>query len=229
MASPDGRYIHDALRSAKMLLQTFNAIDPDLHLRYMPCRYYLYGIYAAVFLFKAEAFGALSSEKESHEVFRLIKDCVTAMSKAAAGEHHVGWRYSKLLMALCSNNQKSKDQGCGHGTDPGNLDTPEERPLIAGGGSRRFSGSNMVAGSMQSSTNLDKISPNAAGAEDRPFLRHSNSPVPFQLSDLNFPTPDATWMNMSFDSGQNFFTMESPFALHDMLGVPQFDEGMQIY
>lgn len=42
MASPDGRYIFDAVRSSKIILQTFNAMEPDMYLRYMPFRYYLY-------------------------------------------------------------------------------------------------------------------------------------------------------------------------------------------
>lgn len=41
MVSPDGRYILDAIRSAKLVLQTFNSIDPETHLRHLPFRYYL--------------------------------------------------------------------------------------------------------------------------------------------------------------------------------------------
>ncbi len=41
MASPDGRYILDAIRSAKLILRTFNSMDPETHLRHLPFRYYL--------------------------------------------------------------------------------------------------------------------------------------------------------------------------------------------
>lgn len=52
-ATPDARFIYEALDAAKSLIGTFNSfIDPVQCLRYMPLKYYLYVIYAAVFLFK---------------------------------------------------------------------------------------------------------------------------------------------------------------------------------
>jgi hypothetical protein len=51
--SPDARFIHESIDAANSLLSTLNSfIDPVTGLRYMPLKYYLYVIYAAVFLFK---------------------------------------------------------------------------------------------------------------------------------------------------------------------------------
>lgn len=52
-ASPDARFIYESIDAANSLLSTLNSfIDPVAGLRYMPLKYYLYIIYAAVFLFK---------------------------------------------------------------------------------------------------------------------------------------------------------------------------------
>lgn len=51
--SPDARFIYESIDAANSLLGTLNSfIDPVTGLRYMPLRYYLYVIHAAVFLFK---------------------------------------------------------------------------------------------------------------------------------------------------------------------------------
>jgi hypothetical protein len=42
MASPDARYIYDALDAAESLLKIFiEDFDPEKHLRYLPARFYL--------------------------------------------------------------------------------------------------------------------------------------------------------------------------------------------
>lgn len=51
--TPDARFIYESIDAANSLLGTLNSfIDPATGLRYMPLKYYLYVIYAAVFLFK---------------------------------------------------------------------------------------------------------------------------------------------------------------------------------
>lgn len=51
--SPDARFIYESIDAASSLLETLNSyIDPVSGLRYMPLKYYLYVIYAAVFLYK---------------------------------------------------------------------------------------------------------------------------------------------------------------------------------
>lgn len=52
-AAPDARFIYESIDAANSLLGTLNSfIDPVMGLKYMPLKYYLYVIYAAVFLFK---------------------------------------------------------------------------------------------------------------------------------------------------------------------------------
>lgn len=51
--TPDARFIYESIDAANSLLCTLNDfIDPSSGLRYMPLKYFLYVIYAAVFLFK---------------------------------------------------------------------------------------------------------------------------------------------------------------------------------
>jgi len=44
MATPEGRYVFEALRAAKAALRIMGQADPVSCLRYMPARYYLYGL-----------------------------------------------------------------------------------------------------------------------------------------------------------------------------------------
>lgn len=51
--APDARFIYDSIDAANSLLSILNGfIDPETGLKYMPVKFYLYIIYAAVFLFK---------------------------------------------------------------------------------------------------------------------------------------------------------------------------------
>ncbi|KAJ3940205.1 hypothetical protein N0V92_013932, partial [Colletotrichum tropicale] len=52
-STPDARFIYESMDAANSLLNILNtSVDPVTGLRYMPLKYYLYVIYAAVFLFK---------------------------------------------------------------------------------------------------------------------------------------------------------------------------------
>ncbi|OCL05307.1 hypothetical protein AOQ84DRAFT_413855, partial [Glonium stellatum] len=52
-SSPDAPFIYESVDAANSLLSNLNSfIDPVSGLRYMPLKYYLYVIHAAVFLFK---------------------------------------------------------------------------------------------------------------------------------------------------------------------------------
>ncbi|KAI8155522.1 3-oxoacyl-[acyl-carrier-protein] reductase, partial [Colletotrichum sp. SAR 10_65] len=62
-STPDARFIYESMDAANSLLNILNtSVDPVTGLRYMPLKYYLYVIYAAVFLFKARLAGALGAE-----------------------------------------------------------------------------------------------------------------------------------------------------------------------
>ena len=41
MASPDGRFIFEAMRAAKAILSDFSGMDAAAHIRYLPSRFYL--------------------------------------------------------------------------------------------------------------------------------------------------------------------------------------------
>jgi hypothetical protein len=51
-ATPDARFIYEAIDGAKSLLKRVNDFVDPKTLRYMPCTYYLFIIYSAVFLYK---------------------------------------------------------------------------------------------------------------------------------------------------------------------------------
>lgn len=49
----DARFIYESVDAAKTYLTILvDVVHPEKHLHFMPLRYYLYGIYAAVFLYK---------------------------------------------------------------------------------------------------------------------------------------------------------------------------------
>lgn len=51
--APDARFIYESIDAANSLLSLLNSyIDPETGLKYMPMKFYLYIIYAAVFLLK---------------------------------------------------------------------------------------------------------------------------------------------------------------------------------
>lgn len=74
--------------------------------KYYPCRVVeacqqrnRYIIYSAVFLFKADTFGALS-KTEHDEVVDLIQRFIHVMERTASSETHIALRYNKLLKKL---------------------------------------------------------------------------------------------------------------------------------
>ena len=194
-----------------------------------------YGIYAAVFLFKAETFGALVDEKEGREVLHLIKGFVTIMSKAAASEHHVGWRYSQLLATLYSDKQSTDHPS--HSAQDRTIvsQTEHRRPVTRDIEARSSTSRSDRWGPPESNTLKSPLRPvtgpfqsteaeNIAGGRDMSFLGYPSSSVPLQQSDFDFATSDPSWNNMFLDASQNLFTLESPFALNEMWALPQFDE-----
>ncbi|GKZ51975.1 hypothetical protein AbraIFM66951_008945 [Aspergillus brasiliensis] len=97
MASPDARHIYAAINAARSLLQTFvEEITPSGIVKFLPVRYYLYEIYASVFLFKACSVGAIPTE-ESQTCFTLTRQFISMLKAAATSETHIAHRYAKLL------------------------------------------------------------------------------------------------------------------------------------
>ncbi|KAE8149875.1 hypothetical protein BDV25DRAFT_140393 [Aspergillus avenaceus] len=100
MASADGRHIYIAIDAAKGVLKhLIERLNPTKHFRFLPMRFYLYEIHAAVFLFKAFTVGALNSE-EQQNCFSLVRQFISMLKVAATDPSHIASRYGKLLAGL---------------------------------------------------------------------------------------------------------------------------------
>ena len=98
--TPDARFIYESIDAANTLLSTLNDfIDPESALRYMPLKYFLYVIYAAVFLFKARVAGALAGDSGT-SARRTINVTIERLQKSSANPHSLGQRYARSLYLL---------------------------------------------------------------------------------------------------------------------------------
>ncbi|KAH6695640.1 hypothetical protein F5X68DRAFT_258210 [Plectosphaerella plurivora] len=98
--NPDARFIYESIDAANSLLGTFNGfIDPVGGLKYMPLKYYLYVIYAAVFLFKARFAGAIGKEAGAG-VRRAVHATISRLQKTSHNPHSLGHRYARSLRLL---------------------------------------------------------------------------------------------------------------------------------
>lgn len=100
----DGRFVYEGLDAAKAILTTANNfIDPEKSLRYMPLRYYLYVVYAGVFLYRAHCTGVMTKD-EDHAIHAMINETVATLQRSSVGtgivSRHPGSRYSQLLELL---------------------------------------------------------------------------------------------------------------------------------
>jgi len=100
----DARFIYEGLDAAKAILTTANNfVDPETSLRYMPLRYYLYLVYAGVFLYRARCTGVISSD-EDRAIRAMINETVNRLQRSSVGANigiqHPGSRYSQLLRLL---------------------------------------------------------------------------------------------------------------------------------
>ena len=100
----DARFIYEGLDAAKAILTTVNNfVDPERSLRFMPLRYYLYLVYAGVFLYRARCTGVISAE-EDRAIRAMINETIVRLQRSAvgsaAGIQHPGSRYSQLLKLL---------------------------------------------------------------------------------------------------------------------------------
>lgn len=100
----DARFIYEGLDAAKAILTTVNNfVDPERSLRFMPLRYYLYLVYAGVFLYRARCTGVISSD-EDRAIRAMINETVDRLQRSSVGSgigiQHPGSRYSQLLKLL---------------------------------------------------------------------------------------------------------------------------------
>lgn len=105
----DARFIFGSINDAKRVLELILYLDPETTLRFMPGRYYLYAIYASVFLIKVIAAGATmgSTPTEMDETIERVIDCLHA---AGTDQQHIGARYSLLLRALKRRSLKNRTE-----------------------------------------------------------------------------------------------------------------------
>ncbi|KAF2821893.1 hypothetical protein CC86DRAFT_470525 [Ophiobolus disseminans] len=100
----DARFIYEGLDAAKAILTTVNNfVNPERSLRFMPLRYYLYLVYAGVFLYRARCTGVISSD-EDRAIRAMINETVARLQRSSVGSgigiQHPGSRYSQLLKML---------------------------------------------------------------------------------------------------------------------------------
>ncbi|KAJ5131215.1 uncharacterized protein N7515_007254 [Penicillium bovifimosum] len=97
---PDARFIYESVDAAKSYLTILvYLVDPEKHLHFMPLRFYLYGIYSAVFLYKARSFGMMVPAEEA-KVQDLVSRTTEVLKQASAGTDDIGSRYARLLELL---------------------------------------------------------------------------------------------------------------------------------
>lgn len=224
MATPEGRYIFEALRAAKAVLKVMSEADSASCVRYMPTRYYLYvfsptahrfssvtlttnvwtcrySMYSAVFMYKANMCGAFSSSDERTAVARLVQELMTSLERAATNKHHIAWRYSKLLSGLSFRPTSA---------------IPSLRENIADMPCNRTSNTAASQPSQQASTAIS----------DPVTLSESSTDVPTAAADSaprHSPTIDPMTRDTSLpqDSDRNFDS--SNFDLSDFQSTPQTD------
>lgn len=96
----DARFIYEGLDAAKAILTTANNfVDPEKMLRFMPLRFYLYLVYAGVFLYRARAAGVIGSD-EDRAIKAMIQQTVDRLQRSSVGQKHLGSRYSQLIRLL---------------------------------------------------------------------------------------------------------------------------------
>ncbi|EPS25367.1 hypothetical protein PDE_00300 [Penicillium oxalicum 114-2] len=96
----DARFIYESVDAANAYLTILvDSVDPERHLHFMPLRFYLYGIYSAVFLYKARSFGMMLPSEEA-KVQGLVARTTEVLKRASAGPDDIGARYSRLLELL---------------------------------------------------------------------------------------------------------------------------------
>ncbi|KAM5344906.1 hypothetical protein ACJ41O_010768 [Fusarium nematophilum] len=117
--APDARFIYESIDAANSLLCTLNGfIDPEEAFRYMPLKFYLYVIYAAVFLFKAILSGAIKAS-DARGVRRAIHETISRLQKTSSNRQGLGQRYARSLRLLWQKTlekPRSRSRGAGSGS-----------------------------------------------------------------------------------------------------------------
>lgn len=127
MSTGEGAYVLDAVDASRSILIIAGQTNPESHIRYMPFRFYVYvkrckengayfnnrlanvtiryAVYSAVFLYKADVFGALG-RAEHDSVTHLVQQFIQVLEEAATDEFHVASRFASLLKRMWRSDQK---------------------------------------------------------------------------------------------------------------------------
>ncbi|CAH0016677.1 unnamed protein product, partial [Clonostachys rhizophaga] len=113
MSSPDGPYVYEAISCARKILSLMNQLHPRNTLRFLPTRFYLYGVYAAVFLYKAQCAGAFQSVAQRQENSELAGRFISKLKQISQDELHLCHRYSVMLGRIwrCRDSQRPSHDG----------------------------------------------------------------------------------------------------------------------
>ncbi|KAJ5372454.1 hypothetical protein N7517_004460 [Penicillium concentricum] len=99
LSTAEGSYILESIDAARKILIIAVQTSSEAQIRYMPFRFYVYTVYSAVFLYKADVFGALVST-EYAEIAYLVQQFIRTLEEAAISDCHIASRFASLLKRM---------------------------------------------------------------------------------------------------------------------------------
>ncbi|CRL22014.1 Fungal transcriptional regulatory protein, N-terminal [Penicillium camemberti] len=126
MSTAEGSYILESIDAARKILVIAVQTNSEAQIRYMPFRFYVYTVYSAVFLYKANVFGALLST-EYAEIAYLVKQFIQALEEAAISDSHIASRFASLLKRMWVSGSQCSSPSTQHFEPPQNVDVVDEQ------------------------------------------------------------------------------------------------------
>ncbi|KAJ5857805.1 hypothetical protein N7455_008699 [Penicillium solitum] len=126
MSTAEGSYILESIDAARKILAIAVQTNSETQIRYMPFRFYVYTVYSAVFLYKANVFGALLST-EYAEIAYLVQQFIQALEEAAISDSHIASRFASLLKRMWVSGSQCSSPSTQHFEPPQNVDVVDER------------------------------------------------------------------------------------------------------
>ena len=169
----------------------------------MPLRFYLYAIYSAVFLYKAQSFGVVGQDDDERAVRQMVLHAVDVLKKASVSPEDPGSRYARLLELLWLKPKSGvpviRTAGSDSHSDTGSQLTPAGSLSMDQGGHMHFSPANgfswldleavgdFVSGDQMTGANLlaPMRSPQPMGVDFPPQMQPMNQWQ--QLEPYNWP------------------------------------------
>ncbi|KAJ5087487.1 hypothetical protein N7456_011103 [Penicillium angulare] len=119
LSTAEGSYILESVDAARRILTIAVQTSSEAQIRYMPFRFYVYTVYSAVFLYKADVFGALVST-EYAEIAYLVQQYIQALEQAAISDFHIASRFASLLKRMWSADRQQPSRRRDAPADPMN-------------------------------------------------------------------------------------------------------------